>query len=258
MDNRNIKVILLVAGEGKRLRPYTLDKPKCMVEIDGVSLIDRQLAVLKSEGLENIVMIGGYKSEMLERDGIKLRNNPRYFETNMVWTLFCAEDELDGDVIVSYGDIVYSREVLKALLESKADIAVTIDKEWEGYWRARNEDPLDDAETLKLRENGTIEEIGQPPKSLDEIEGQYMGLMKFSIKGVSKIKDIFHKAIKNGGLQGKGVENSYMTDLLQGVINSNYLVTSVPVHGGWVEVDTVDDLKSPTTKKRLKFIENNL
>jgi len=258
MDNRNIKVILLVAGEGKRLRPYTLDKPKCMVEIDGVSLIDRQLAVLKSEGLENIVMIGGYKSEMLERDGIKLRNNPRYFETNMVWTLFCAEDELDGDVIVSYGDIVYSREVLKALLESKADIAVTIDKEWEGYWRARNEDPLDDAETLKLRENGTIEEIGQPPKSLDEIEGQYMGLMKFSIKGVRKIKDTFHKTIKNGRLQGKGVENSYMTDLLQDVINSNYLVTSIPVHGGWVEVDTVDDLKSPTTKKRLKFIENNL
>ncbi len=258
MDNRNIKVILLVAGEGKRLRPYTLDKPKCMVEIDGVSLIDRQLAVLKSEGLDNIVMIGGYKSEMLERDGIKLRNNPRYFETNMVWTLFCAEDELDGDVIVSYGDIVYSREILKALLESKADIAVTIDKEWESYWRARNEDPLDDAETLKLRENGTIEEIGQPPKSLDEIEGQYMGLMKFSIKGVRKIKDTFHKAIKNGGLQGKGVENSYMTDLLQGVINSNYLVTSIPVHGGWVEVDTVDDLKSPTTKKRLKFIENNL
>jgi L-glutamine-phosphate cytidylyltransferase len=258
MDNRNIKVILLVAGEGKRLRPYTLDRPKCMVEIDGISLIDRQLAVLKSEGLDNIVMIGGYKSEMLERDGIKLRNNPRYFETNMVWTLFCAEDELDGSVIVSYGDIVYSREILKALLESKADIAVTIDKEWEGYWRARNEDPLDDAETLKLRENGTIEEIGQPPKSLDEIEGQYMGLMKFSIKGVRKIKDTFHKTIKNGRLQGKGVENSYMTDLLQDVINSNYLVTSIPVHGGWVEVDTVDDLKSPTTKKRLKFIENNL
>ena len=61
MDNRNIKAILLVAGKGKRLRPYTLDRPKCMVEIDGLSLIDRQLAVLKSEGLNNVVMIGGYK-----------------------------------------------------------------------------------------------------------------------------------------------------------------------------------------------------
>ena len=63
MDNRDIKVILLVAGEGKRLRPYTLDRPKCMVEIDGISLIDRQLEVLSSEGLSNILMIGGFKSE---------------------------------------------------------------------------------------------------------------------------------------------------------------------------------------------------
>ena len=190
MKNKKPKVILLVAGEGKRLRPYTLDRPKCMVEIDGISLIDRQLAVLKSEGLNDIVMIGGYKADMLKREGIKLKVSQRYYETNMVWTLFSAEEELEGDVIVSYGDIVYSREILQALLKSGADIAVTIDKEWESYWRARNEDPLDDAETLKLRKDGTISEIGQIPKSLDEIEGQYMGLMKFSAKGVKKIKNI--------------------------------------------------------------------
>jgi L-glutamine-phosphate cytidylyltransferase len=255
MKNKKPKVILLVAGEGKRLRPYTLDRPKCMVEIKGVSLIDRQLAVLKSEGLDNIMMIGGYKSEMLERYGIKLRSNPRYFETNMVWTLFCAEDELDGDVVVSYGDIVYSQEILKALLESKADIAVTIDKEWEHYWRARNEDPLDDAETLKLRENGTIKEIGRTPKSLDEIEGQYMGLMKFSAKGVVKIKKIFHKAVKNRELQGKSVENSYMTDLLQSVIDSGFPIQAVPIFGGWIEVDTVDDLKSTITIDRVNSIK---
>ena len=197
MENKILKVILLVAGEGKRLRPYTLDRPKCMVEIDGVSLIDRQLAVLKAEGLDDIVMIGGYKADMLKREGIKLKINPRYYETNMVWTLFSAEDELEGDVIVSYGDIVYSREILQELLKSKADIAVTIDKEWESYWRARNEDPLDDAETLKLREDGTISEIGQKPKSLEEIEGQYMGLMKLSAIGVKQIKDIFHTASCN-------------------------------------------------------------
>ena len=255
MDNRNIKVILLVAGEGKRLRPYTLDKPKCMVEIDGVSLIDRQLAVLKSEGLENIVMIGGYKIEMLKQYGIKLINNPRYYETNMLWTLFCAEDELEGDVIVSYGDIVYSREILKSLLKSTADIAVTIDKEWESYWQARNEDPLDDAETLKLREDGTIGEIGQKPKSLNEIEGQYMGLMKFSANGVKQIKEIFNSAIKDKKVLGKEVENAYMTDLLQAVINSERQITAVPIFGEWIEIDTVNDLELPVTRDRLYLTE---
>jgi L-glutamine-phosphate cytidylyltransferase len=166
----------------------------------------------------------------------------------MVWTLFSAEEELEGDVIVSYGDIVYSSEILQALLKSTADIAVTIDKDWECYWRARNENPLDDAETLKLREDGTISEIGKKPKSLDEIEGQYMGLMRFSAKGIKQIKDIFHAAVANGELLGKNVENAYMTDLLQTVIISGQRITAVPVYGGWIEVDTVDDLKIASTR----------
>jgi choline kinase len=258
MENRKPKVILLVAGEGKRLRPYTLDRPKCMVEIDGISLIDRQLSVLKAEGLDNIVMVGGHKSEMLKREGVKLKLNPRYYETNMVWTLFSVEEELDGDVIVSYGDIVYSREILQALLESTADIAVIIDKEWEGYWRARNEDPLDDAETLKLRADGTIREIGQSPQALDEIEGQYIGLMKFSAQGVSQMKETFYAAVESGELLGKPIENSYMTDLLQALINSEKLVTSIPVYGDWVEIDTVSDLKSQVTLERVISIGESI
>ena len=258
MENRKPKVILLVAGEGKRLRPYTLDRPKCMVEIDGISLIDRQLSVLRAEGLDNIVMVGGYKSEMLKREGVKLKLNPRYYETNMVWTLFSVEEELDGDVIVSYGDIVYSREILQALLESTADIAVIIDKEWEGYWRARNEDPLDDAETLKLRADGTIREIGQSPQALDEIEGQYIGLMKFSAQGVSQMKETFYAAVESGELLGKPIENSYMTDLLQALINSDKLVTSIPVYGDWVEIDTVSDLKSQVTLERVISIGESI
>jgi L-glutamine-phosphate cytidylyltransferase len=254
MKKDRVKVILLVAGEGKRLRPYTLDRPKCLVEINGVSLLDRQLAVLKSEKLDNIVLIGGYKSEMLDEYGFTLRNNPRYFETNMLWTLFCAEDELEGEVIVSYGDIVYSKEILQALLKSTADIAVAIDKDWESYWQARNDNPLDDAETLKLRKDGTISEIGQKPKSLNEIEGQYMGLMKFSVNGLKQIKEIFHKALKDKDVLGKLVENAYMTDLLQALIELGVMVTAIPVYGRWVEVDTVDDLNISIVIERLNDI----
>ena len=255
MDNKKPKVILLVAGEGKRLRPYTLDRPKCMVEIDGISLIDRQLAVLKTEGLDDIVMIGGYKADMLKREGVKLKINSRYYETNMVWTLFSAEEELEGDVIVSYGDIVYSREILQALLKSTADIAVTIDKEWEIYWRARNENPLDDAETLKLREDGSISEIGQKPKSIDEIEGQYMGLMKFSADGIKQIKDAFHIAVNNGQLCIRNIENAYMTDLLQSLINNDSIVTAVLIDYPWIEIDETSDMKLATNYDRLKEIQ---
>ena len=253
-----LKAVILAAGEGTRLRPYTLDRPKCLVEVDGVSLLDRQLAVLASEAIQHIVLIGGYRVEMLERAGIELRINPRFAETNMVWTLFCAEDDLEGDVLLCYGDIVYSREILQALLKSKADIAVAIDLDWESYWRARNENPLDDAETLKLATDWRILEIGQKPKTLAEIEGQYMGLMKFSAKGVQLLKKTFHDAKTAGVLRGKPLEMAYMTDLLQAMIDLNCRLDAVPVHGGWVEVDTVSDLLSPVTKSRLSYIESSI
>ena len=150
-----IKAVILAAGEGKRLRPYTLNRPKCLTEIDGRSLLDHQLEVLRSRGIEEIVLIAGYRAEMLHYKATRLHLNPRFAETNMVWTLFCAEEELDGDVILSYGDIIYSKDILEKLLASRADIAVVIDTEWKSYWQSRSSNPLADAESLKLDLNGT-------------------------------------------------------------------------------------------------------
>lgn len=253
-----MKVIILAAGEGTRLRPYTLDRPKCLVEVNGISLLDRQLAVLAAESIKSVVLVGGYRAEMLNRPNVKLLVNPQYAETNMVWTLFCAEADIEGDVIVTYGDIVYSRDVLCSLLKSKAAIAVAVDLDWETYWRARNENPLDDAETLRLARDGCIIEVGQKPKSLVEIEGQYMGLMKFSTDGSAVLKKIFHDAVVAGNLRGKPLTRAYMTDLLQATIDSGYPVHSVPIQGGWVEVDTISDLFSTVTKDRLSQIKSSL
>ncbi|WP_197685163.1 phosphocholine cytidylyltransferase family protein [Herminiimonas arsenitoxidans] len=254
---KTYKAIILAAGEGTRLRPYTLDRPKCLVEVDGVSLLDRQLSILTTEPIAPIIIIGGYLFPMLQRPELELRVNPRYAETNMVWTLFSAEDDLQGDVLICYGDIVYSRAILKAVLASDADIAVAIDLDWEAYWRMRNENPLDDAETLKLGTDGRILEIGQKPESLADIDGQYMGLMKFSAKGMDLLKKTFHGAKLLGQLRGKSLEKAYMTDLLQAMIDLNIRVDAVTVNGGWVEVDTVGDLESEITRQRLECIEND-
>ena len=133
-------------------------------------MLDRQIKVLKSEGIHRIILIGGYRSEMLCREDAELRINPAYSETNMVYTLFCAESDLDDEAIVSYGDIVYSRAILSKLLKSDADIAVTIDEDWKSYWFARSNNPLDDAETLKLSSDDRIIEIGQKPDAIEEVE----------------------------------------------------------------------------------------
>lgn len=253
---RNImtKAIILAAGEGTRLRPYTLDRPKCLVEAGGRSLLDYQLEVLRSQHVNPIAIVTGYMADKLARPDLVVHVNPRYAETNMVWTLFCAESELSGETIIAYGDIVYSKEVLGALLASKHDISVIVDRQWESYWRARFANPLDDAETLKLTADGRIREIGQKPRTLADIEGQYIGLMKFSAAGLAVLKSIFHGAKQAGNLRGKPVEKAYMTDLLQAIIDAGHRVDAVPVDGQWVEIDSVSDLNLDVTRERLQAI----
>ena len=248
------KVIILAAGEGTRLHPYTLDCPKCLVKVGGKSLLDYQLGVLRSQGIENIVLIKGYLPDTLHRPGVIIYCNERYADTNMVWTLFCGEEEMTGDVIVSYGDIAYSKEILIELMKSSQDISVVVDRGWQTYWDARFDNPLDDAETLKIGQDGKIIEIGQAPYNLGEIEGQYIGLMKFSEKGLSILKGLFKKAKSAGMLGTKRPENAYMTDLLQVAIDKGYDVWPVFIEGDWVEIDTINDLKLEITRKRLERI----
>lgn len=252
------KAIILAAGEGTRLRPYTINRPKCLVDIDGVSLLDRQLSVLMKGGVDPVILIGGYCIDKIMGRHLEVRQNPRYAETNMLWTLFCAEDDLEGGAIVSYGDIVYSLKNLQSLIQSEADIAVVVDMEWESYWRARNENPLDDAETLKLSSDGGITEIGQRPKSLLEIEAQYIGLMKFSAKGMQILRQHYLEAKLLGSLDGKSLEKAYMTDMLQHLINSGVRIDAVKIYGGWVEVDTTQDLENQITKIRIAEIADAL
>lgn len=249
------KAIILAAGEGTRLHPYTLECPKCLVKVGGKSLLDYQLSVLRSQGIENIVLIKGYLSDTLHRPGVMTYCNERYADTNMVWTLFCAEEEMTGNVIVSYGDIAYSKEVLIELMKSSQDISVVVDRGWKTYWDARFDNPLDDAETLKIGQDGRITEIGQAPNNLGGIEGQYIGLMKFSEKGLFILKELFNKAKSAGRLGTKRPEKAYMTDLLQAAIDEGYDVWPVFIEGYWVEIDTVNDLTLAITKQRLRDIQ---
>jgi choline kinase len=251
-----MKVVILAAGEGKRLRPFTVDRPKCLVEIDHKALLDYQLDVIRSAGIEDVVVVKGHLGNLLKRPETRFYLNERYEETNMVWTLFCARQELQGNVVVSYGDIAYALGILKALIESPGDICVVVDRAWETYWKERFSNPLDDAETLKMDSRGRIVEIGQRPESQEDIQGQYIGLMKFSEEGLAILKHVFDAALSSGDLGGKPPEKAYMTDMLQAIIDRGYDVWPVFAEGGWVEIDTVQDLSAPITRHRLRLIKD--
>ena len=238
-------VVILAAGRGTRLYPYTEDHPKCLTLLNGQTLIERQLATLNAAGLNNVRVVTGYRQEMLDLPGLRRVHNADWATTNMVRSLFAAEAFFGTDLIVTYGDIVYNDAVLRALLSSEHDISVVVDREWKTYWQARSEDPLGDAESLRMDDMGRIIDIGNRINSLNEPEGQYIGLMRFRNQGLVEMCQAYAGMgrIKRPWMDERSLDQAYMTDLLMELIHGKMDVHAVTVSGGWLEIDTTDDLE---------------
>ena len=253
-----MKAIILAAGRGTRLAPYTNARPKCLVEIDGVSLLARQSLVLSKCGLTDVTVVAGYLAEQIESLGYKTIRNPNYETTNMVASLGLVDwsDFLDDDLVISYGDVIHHPYIVSRLMAETADVVVPIDLRFREYWHYRFEQPLLDLETLKLDRDKFIIDIGGVPDSYEGIEGQYMGLLKLSSDAVNRLS-LQYKQFLSGGaisINGRSYETAYMTDLLMDWIVDGVKVASLPCDRDWLEVDTVSDLLLPLTSQRANNI----
>ena len=230
------KVIILAAGSGSRLRPYTQNNPKCLVRLGGRALLEWQLRTMRACSLQDVTIVTGYEKEQLEGFGCKTVWNERWETTNMVMSLWCAREQMLDDVVITYADLVYQKSVLQPLLDSDSDISVLIDKDFLRLWKFRFADPVHDLESLKIDAAGHITEIGQKIKTLDGVHGQYMGLIRCRNKGLEFFKNVMAEKFASGELN-----KIYMTDLLQEIIKRGFPVKAVPVASGWLEVDTKND-----------------
>jgi choline kinase len=236
-----LKAIILVAGTGSRLRPLTDERPKCLVPLKGTPPLEYQLRTLRGCGIEKIALVTGYKSASLAPYGLTSYQNPRFESTNMVYSLFCAEKEFDDDLVICYGDIVFEPQVLEALLASDADFSVVIDRGWRQLWELRMDDPISDAESLKVDASGNITDIGRKVSSFDEIEGQYIGLFRIKAACLAKIRAFYHGLDRKANYDGKDFENMFMTTLIRRLIDDGMSIKAVCVDHGWLEVDTLSD-----------------
>jgi len=246
--------LILAAGEGKRLRPFTNDIPKAMVPFLGRPLIFYQLEALLDAGIEDIAISTGYKAKALEDIGHSSYFNPDFDQTNMVESLLAARSfiqETEEDLLISYGDIIYQKSNLSAVLKEKGDIVVMVDDDWIDLWSIRNENPLIDAETMKFDTlNGRIIEIGKKPTRLEDIESQYTGLIKISKNKIADFLQFYDRLDRTRLYDGNTFSNMYMTSLLQLLIDADWAVIPAHVSHGWLEVDTVSDLRTYESLKK--------
>ena len=240
-----MRVIILAAGQGTRLRPLTNNKPKCMVELLGKPLIKHQLDVLNSKGINDVYVATGYLEGKIKYPQIKAKfYNSKYNTTNMVVSLFSAVEIMEGeDLLITYGDIVYNKSLIDSVIKDESEISVVVDKQWRKYWEARMENPIDDAETLKINEEGEIIELGKKAFNLDEIQGQYIGMIKIRKDFVRSFIDYYYKLDRNALYDGNNFDNMYMTSFLQKITDELIPLKPIFINNGWMEVDEPSDLE---------------
>lgn len=237
--------LILAAGAGSRLRPLTDDRPKAMVPLFGEPLLHRSIATLRAAGVGEVVVAAGHRADAISAPGCRIILNVHHARTNMVATLFCVLDQLDDDddLIVAYGDIAFTQDVARSVIGCESGIAVAVDTGWRQLWSLRMDDPLADAETLKLDSKGNITELGRPARSYADIEAQYIGLVRVGREMLVPMRDIYERLSGQSHVKGEPFEQMYMTTFLQVLIDEGWVIRAVPIKHGWLEVDTVEDLQ---------------
>lgn len=197
-----MKAIILAAGMGSRMGELTLERPKCLFEINGETVIESQIKSLESCGINDISVVVGYKKEMIiekcKKFDIKFYTNPLYNKTGVLESLYCAEKELNDPVVIIYGDIYLKENSIQEILKNKDDFCLAVDNSKK--IDCEKENAFENYANQKIRKGSTkvkiidgyIKKISKELLS-EETSGESVGITKLSARG----SEIFKSKIKN-------------------------------------------------------------
>ena len=242
-----MKVIILAAGRGTRLGHHTKEIPKGLVDVNGKSIIERQIELFEKNGITDIVIVRGYKKEKFCWDNVTFIDNEDFANNNQLASLVLAQNMVSGNVLILFGDLIFEQTILDQILASSSDISIAVDLNWkERYDENRN----NQFPALAEIENDKITRISEN-KSLirKKLSGEFFGIMKLSSKGSKILTDVIEKTKYN---KGKFHDSNSFTmgkipDIIEEVIELGFIVQPVFVNGKWFEVDTILDLEKAKT-----------
>jgi L-glutamine-phosphate cytidylyltransferase len=190
-----MKAIVLSAGQGSRLGHMVDDRPKCLIDFNGRTLLDRQLDTLEANGVHEAVVVTGFHDELVNEviarrsGGPRVRTvfNPFYKVADNTGSLFMAREELGGDCLVWNGDTLVSGALMaKVVANSKAGICVTIDRKDGGY---------DEDDMKVVEEGGRLKAIGKR-LPLDTVNAESIGLLAFRAGGAEQFREAIERAMR--------------------------------------------------------------
>lgn len=261
-----VTAIIAAAGFEKPLLPLIQDKPKCLLDIKGKTILERQVASLNECHIKDIVLVRGYQKQTITLPNIRYYDNDRYEQTGELFSFFCAANEMKGRCLLLYGDIVFDTSVLQKLLKSPVDISLVVDLAW--YDRQQQSFP-----NLQLRPDlvtldpppgksyryvtpddvNRITKIGQELPH-DEAHGEFIGLAMFSEQGMQAFTQAYKELHQPGQStsfhEAATLERASLTDLIQQLIDAGHEVQCIPIYKGWMDVDSFEDYQKAWAELR--------
>ena len=251
INKTKTKCLIVAAGLGSRLKGHTENNPKCMLDFAGKTLLQRQLSSYKKNGIDDISLIRGYKKNKINYKGIKYFDNDDYKNNNILNSIFYGEEVINGNIIISYSDILFEPFIVKRAMESNHDISVVVDVDWRDYYIDRKDHPISEAENVIFNSNNEVIKIGKIASEKEEVHGEFIGMIKLNPKGCEILKQNFHRVKKffwNKPFQrAKIFQKAYLTDMIQELVDIGVKVHCVIIERGWKEIDTVEDYKKALT-----------
>lgn len=231
------KAVILAAGRGRRMGKLTADRPKGALEVGGHALIDWQIEALRAAGVKEIAIVTGHGAEALRGRDVTYLHNPDWSRTTQVETLLAAREWIgDEPAFVSYSDILYHPCAPLALLERPGEIIIAYDADHRWLWKKRFGNWLRDSETFRLGPGQVLTEIGGKPTNIEELDGQFMGLMLLTPAGLTQLVRQFLSTDEHAR------KRLDFTKLISLLVNTGTRVDTAANQLSWIEIDSPKDL----------------
>lgn len=228
-----MKAVILSAGKNNEISDIVGDIPKNLIKIHDSSILENQINILHLCGIDDISVVKGYKEELFDIPGLKYYMNEDYLNTGILYSLFCAEEEFDDELIIIYGDTVFSKECLKRIIDSKYDLSIGVNVKLENY----KYDRLSSLELVYFNSNNVAIQIGKKMNDENEAYGQFTGIIKCSKKG----SQILHNNYKYFKQYNKNYKKALISDLLYNIIQLGILIGCTIIERGFTKIDSKKD-----------------
>jgi len=242
-----MRVIILAAGSGSRLGSITDNIPKPLVEVNGRSIIERQIDIFQNKGIKDIVIVTGAKNEKFNIKNISYVHDSEYDKHDQLGSLIAADLELSGELLITFGDILFDEHILEQILTTSSNFAVAVDLNWTKSYEKRIDNPIELAGKVLIKD-GKIKEFSEnlPIEKEGCLIGEFLGIIKISKSNTLILQKCLHQLQKNH--KGKfhdaqSFKYAKITDFLQELIESNIDINPIFVCGKWCEIDTPKDLE---------------